>query len=48
MAKEINKEQQEGKNLGLSKRRSCLYDALADHEKAVQELGKKSYISSLL
>ncbi|WP_295731064.1 type I restriction endonuclease subunit R [uncultured Limosilactobacillus sp.] len=41
MAKEINKEQQEGKNLGLSKEEVAFYDALADHEKAVQELGEK-------
>ncbi|MFR0532325.1 type I restriction endonuclease subunit R [Limosilactobacillus reuteri subsp. suis] len=41
MAKEINKEQQEGKNLGLSKEEVAFYDALADHEKAVQELGEE-------
>lgn len=41
MAKEINKEQQEGKNLGLSREEVAFYDALADHDKAVQELGEE-------
>ncbi len=41
MAKEINKEQQGGKNLGLSREEVAFYYALVDYDKAVQELGKE-------
>lgn len=41
MAKNINKEQEKGKNLGLTPEEVAFYDALADHEKAVQVLGEE-------
>lgn len=40
MAKEINAEQEQGKELGLSQEEVAFYDALADHDKAVKELGE--------
>ena len=41
MAKKINAEQEKGKDLGLSQEEIAFYDALADHEKAVQVLGEQ-------
>lgn len=41
MAKNINKEQDKGKDLGLTPEEVAFYDALADHEKAVQVLGEE-------
>lgn len=41
MAKNINKEQEKGKNLGLTPEEVAFYDTLADHEKAVQVLGEE-------
>ena len=41
MAKNINKEQEKGKHLGLTPEEVAFYDALADHEKAVQVLGEE-------
>ncbi|MEK1396306.1 type I restriction endonuclease subunit R [Limosilactobacillus fermentum] len=41
MAKNINKEQEKGKDLGLTPEEVAFYDALADHEKAVQVLGEE-------
>lgn len=41
MAKKINAEQEKGKDLGLSPEEVAFYDALADHEKAVEMLGEK-------
>ncbi|WP_270334615.1 type I restriction endonuclease subunit R [Ligilactobacillus acidipiscis] len=41
MAKEINAEQEKGKDLGLSKEEIAFYDALADHDKAIKELGEE-------
>lgn len=41
MAKEINQEQQRGKNLGLSTEEIAFYDALASHETAKEALGDK-------
>ena len=41
MAKKINAEQDKGKELGLSKEEVAIYDALADHEKAVEVLGEE-------
>lgn len=41
MAKKINAEQEKGKDLGLSQEEIAFYDALADHEKAVEVLGEK-------
>ena len=41
MAKKINAEQDKGKELGLSKEEVAFYDALADHEKAVEVLGEE-------
>lgn len=41
MAKKINAEQEKGKDLGLSQEEVAFYDALADHEKAVEVLGEK-------
>lgn len=42
MAQEINKEQQKGKDLGLSPEEIAFYDALANREKAVQMLGEET------
>ncbi|MBP2058878.1 type I site-specific restriction-modification system R (restriction) subunit [Lactobacillus colini] len=41
MAKELNKEQEKGKDLGLSDEEIAFYDALANHEKAIQVLGEE-------
>ena len=41
MAKKINAEQEKGKNLGLSQEEIAFYDALADHEKAIEVLGEE-------
>ncbi len=41
MAKKINAEQEKGKDLGLSPEEVAFYDALADHEKAVEVLGEE-------
>lgn len=41
MAKKINAEQEKGKDLGLSQEEIAFYDALADHEKAVEVLGEE-------
>ncbi len=41
MAKKMNAEQEKGKNLGLSDEEIAFYDALANHEKAVQVLGEE-------
>jgi len=41
MAKKINAEQEKGKDLGLSPEEIAFYDALADHDKAVEVLGEK-------
>jgi len=41
MAKKINAEQEKGKDLGLSSEEIAFYDALADHDKAVEVLGEK-------
>ena len=41
MAKEINAEQERGKDLGLSQEEIAFYDALADHKKAVEVLGEE-------
>lgn len=41
MAKEINQEQQRGKDLGLSTEEIAFYDALASHETAKEALGDK-------
>ncbi|WEV40696.1 type I restriction endonuclease subunit R [Lactobacillus sp. ESL0681] len=41
MAKDINSEQEKGKNLGLSKEEVAFYDALANYDKAVKVLGEE-------
>ncbi|MEX6274460.1 DUF3387 domain-containing protein [Staphylococcus saprophyticus] len=41
MAKEINQEQQRGKDLGLNTEEIAFYDALASHETAKEALGDK-------
>ncbi|KRM99379.1 type I restriction endonuclease subunit R [Loigolactobacillus rennini] len=41
MAKNINAEQKRGKNLGLNQEEVAFYDALADHEKAIEVLGEE-------
>lgn len=41
MAKKINAEQEKGKDLGLSQEEVAFYDALADHQKAIEVLGEK-------
>ena len=41
MAKKFNAEQEKGEKLGLSDEEIAFYDALADHEKAVQALGEE-------
>ena len=41
MAKKMNAEQEKGKDLGLSDEEIAFYDALANHEKAVQVLGEE-------
>lgn len=41
MAREINAEQKKGEKLGLTPEEVAFYDALADHEKAVQILGEE-------
>lgn len=41
MAKKINAEQEKGKDLGLSQEEIAFYDALADHEKAIEILGEE-------
>lgn len=41
MAQKMNAEQEKGKNLGLSDEEIAFYDALANHEKAVQVLGEE-------
>ncbi|WP_192977712.1 type I restriction endonuclease subunit R [Mammaliicoccus vitulinus] len=41
MAKEINQEQQRGKDLGLSTEEIAFYDALASHETAKEVMGDK-------
>lgn len=41
MAKKINAEQEKGKDLGLSQEEIAFYDALADHEKAIEVLGEE-------
>lgn len=41
MAKKINAEQEKGNDLGLSAEEIAFYDALADHDKAVEVLGEK-------
>lgn len=41
MAKDINKAQNEGKELGLSPEEVAFYDALADHDKAREEMGEE-------
>lgn len=41
MAQKMNAEQEKGKDLGLSDEEIAFYDALANHEKAVQILGEE-------
>lgn len=41
MAKQINAEQNKGKDLGLSQDEIAFYDALSDHEKAIEVLGEE-------
>lgn len=41
MAKEINKTKEEGKDLGLTPEEIAFYDALADHQRAVEEMGEE-------
>lgn len=41
MAKDINKAQKEGEELGLSPEEVAFYDALADHDKAREEMGEE-------
>ncbi|QBO35778.1 type I restriction endonuclease subunit R [Periweissella cryptocerci] len=41
MAKEINEAKQEGQELGLSPEEVAFYDALADHDRAVEEMGEE-------
>ncbi len=41
LAKEIQKEQEKGKELGLSEEEVAFYDALAENESAVRELGNE-------
>ncbi len=41
MAKKFNAAQEKGRDLGLSKEEVAFYDALADHDKAVQILGEE-------
>ncbi len=41
MAQKINAEQEKGKDLGLTPEEIAFYDALANHEKAVQVLGEE-------
>lgn len=41
MAKDINKAQNEGKELGLLPEEVAFYDALADHDKAREEMGEE-------
>src|SRR5699024_3891803 len=41
MAQKMNAEQEKGKNLGLSDEEIAFYDALANHEKAVQVIGEE-------
>ncbi|MDR3190903.1 MAG: type I restriction endonuclease subunit R [Lactobacillaceae bacterium] len=40
MAKEINVAKKEGEDLGLSPEEIAFYDALSDHERAIQEMGE--------
>lgn len=41
MAKDINKAQKEGEDLGLSPEEVAFYDALSDHDKAREEMGEE-------